>query len=243
MLRVRLVNCLAVLVITIAAVPPLGSSHPQPQLEDLEKRGRAALRRGHYGKALDTFEALVAREPLNPSYHYGKGVALSSLLDHGAAVDALEEAVALDPQFAPAFQQLVIVYSQLARTESTLAAFQKARSLGPVPESMRLPLARALRERDLFEEALSVLEGSATAEATFERGIIEMERGDYERAAEHLETATSDPVISSSAAEYEYGRCLEQLDEPERAIEHLPPRTRKGSEPRASAFAPRQSPH
>ena len=159
MLRVRLVNCLAVLAITIAAVPPLGSSHPQPQLEDLEKRGRAALRRGHYGKALDTFEALVAREPLNPSYHYGKGVALSSLLDHGAAVDALEEAVALDPQFAPAFQQLVIVYSQLARTESTLAAFQKARSLGPVPESMRLPLARALRERDLFEEALSVLEG------------------------------------------------------------------------------------
>ena len=60
MLLVRLLNCLAVLAITIAAVRPLGSSHRQPQqLEDLEERGRTAFRQYHYGKALDTLE--VAR--------------------------------------------------------------------------------------------------------------------------------------------------------------------------------------
>ena len=59
MLMVRLVNCLAVLAITIAACP-IGSSHRHPQqLEDLEERGRTAFRQGHYGKALDTLE--VAR--------------------------------------------------------------------------------------------------------------------------------------------------------------------------------------
>ncbi len=60
MLLVHHLDCLAVLAITIAAVRPLGSSDRQPQqLEDLEERGRAVFRQGHYGKALDTLE--VAR--------------------------------------------------------------------------------------------------------------------------------------------------------------------------------------
>jgi len=72
----------------------------------------------------------------------------------------------------------------------------------------------------LFEEALSLLHGLASPEAKLELGLIEMERDNYERAAEHLHMATSDPISSTAAAEFEYGRCLELLGEPERAIEH-----------------------
>ncbi len=212
MLPVRALNYLAILVITVGAVAQ--------SLEVLELRARRALQEGRYREALDAFETLVAREPNNPSYQFGKGVALSNLLGHGAAADALEKVVALDPQHAPAYRQLVLVYSQLGRTESTLSAFQEARSLEPVPEPMRLPLARALRKRDLFEEALSLLHGSTSPEAKLELGLIEMERDNYERAAEHLRMATSDPVGSTAAAEFGYGRCLELLGESQRAIEH-----------------------
>ena len=116
MLLVRLLNCLAVLAITIAAVRPLGSSHrEQQQLEDLEERGRAAFRQGHYGEALDTLEALVAREPF---YHYSKGVALSSLLDHGVAVDGL------DPQLR---MNLALAVEGLGKVEAVEAKREVAR--------------------------------------------------------------------------------------------------------------------
>jgi len=208
---VRAPNWLGILVITLGAVP---------QSALLELRARTALREGRYVEALAAFEALVDQQPDNPSYHYGRGVALSRLLDHGAAAEALERVVALDPQNAPAYRQLVTVYSQLARTESTLSAFRKARSLESVPESMRLPLAQALRKRDLFEEAFSLLEGSSSPEGNLELGIIEMDRENYRKAAEHLQIAASDSIHSTATAEFEYGRCLELLGESEQAIEH-----------------------
>lgn len=202
-------SCLMTLLVTLGAVP---------QSPVLELRASTALREGRYVEALAAFEALVDLEPSNPSYHYGRGVALSRLLDHGAAAEALERVVALDPQNAPAYRQLVTVYSQLARTESTLLAFRRARSLEPVPEPMRLPLARALRKRDLFEEALSLLDGSNSPGAHLEIGLIEVERGNHRRAAEHLQRATSDAIDSTAVAEFEYGRCLELLGELEQAM-------------------------
>jgi len=211
MLAVRALHCLGILVMTLGAVP---------QSAILELRAHTALKQGRYVEALAAFEALVDQQPGNPLYHYGKGVALSRLLDHGAAAEALERVVALDSQNAPAYRQLVTVYSQLARTESTLSAFRKACSLESVPEAMRLPLAQALRKRDLFEEAVSLLNGSASPEANLELGLIEMERENYRRAVGHLQIATSDPIKSTATAEFEYGRCLELLDDSEQAIEH-----------------------
>jgi tetratricopeptide (TPR) repeat protein len=169
-------------------------------------------------EALTHFDELIAREPREPSFHYGRGLALSGLLGYREAVDALQHAVVLDPRHAAAFRQLAILYTRLNRSEAARAAYQKASALGRVPESERIPLARALRQSGLLEEARAVLKGAQSSGALVELGILEMERGDYSRAAEHLKVATAEPATSTASADYEYGRCLELLGEPEQAV-------------------------
>ncbi len=120
MLGVRALHCLAILVITLGAVPQ------SPEV--LELRARTALQESRYREALDAFAALVAREPNNPSYHYGKGVALSSLLDHGAAADALEKVVK-DPEDPQLRMNLALALEQLGKVEEAGAEREMARRL------------------------------------------------------------------------------------------------------------------
>ena len=142
--------------------------------EELDERAWTALQENQYREALTHFDELIAREPLDPSFHYGRGLALSGLLGYREAVDALQQAVVLDPRHAAAFRQLAILYTRLNQSETARAAFQKASALGRVPESERIPLARALRQSGLFEEARSVLKGSRSSEALVELGLLHL---------------------------------------------------------------------
>ena len=188
--------------------------------EELDKRAWTALQENQYREALTHFDELIAQEPRDASFHYGRAIALSGLLDYRAAVDALQQAVVLDPRHAASFRQLAILYSQLGKRQSAQSAYRKARSLGPVPEREKLLLARALRKADLFEDARYLLDGVDSYEATLERATVEMERGDYESAAQYLKAATAEPSTSTARAELEYARCLELLGQSEQAIRH-----------------------
>jgi len=187
---------------------------------ELEERGFAALRQPSYPEALEAFESLIAREPLRPTAHYGKGLALSGLLDYGGAVESFEKAVALDPSYAAAFRQLAIHYAQLGLRERARAAYQKAKALGPAPDPVRLALARALRKAGWLEEARQILDAvSLSSEEHLELALLAQEENPKEAAA-HFAAATRDPVTSAAEAEYEYGRTLEELGRPVAAAEH-----------------------
>lgn len=190
--------------------------------EEIEPRAVTALRQLRYREALLAFETLLTLHPHRASAHYGKGLALSGLLDYGGAVESLEKAVANDRSYAPAWRQLAILHAQLGQRESAGNAYRRARALAPVPAAERLQLGRALRKAGLLGEAQTVLEGTGkdafSVEEHLELGLLAMDRGEYRRAAGHLSMAAADPSSSAAGADYEYGRCLEILGEPERAV-------------------------
>ncbi len=188
--------------------------------DEIERRAFTALRELRHREALSAFERVLSLDPDRASAHYGRGLVLSRLVNYGAAVASLERAVSLDREFAPAWRQLAILYAQLGQRESAGGAYHRARSLAEVPAGDRLPLARALRKAELLEAAGEVLRTPLSAEEYLELGLVEKDRGDYQRAAEHFARATADAENSRANAYYEYARCLELLGETERAIEY-----------------------
>ena len=191
--------------------------------EEIEQGALAALRQLRHQEALAAFDKLLSLDPDRASAHYGKGLALSGLLDYGGAVSSLERAVAIDRTHAPAYRQLAILYAQLGQRVRSRIALEEARSLAGVPAQERLPFARALRKAGLLGEARAVLkeagEESHSVGLSLELGLLAMERGNYGQAREHLSVAAADPSTSPAEADYEYARCLEILDEPQRAME------------------------
>jgi tetratricopeptide (TPR) repeat protein len=192
--------------------------------DEIEQRAFTALRELRYREALSAFERALSLDPERASAHYGRGVVLSRLVNYGAAVASLERAVSLDRELAPAWRQMAILYAQLGQRQSARGAYHRARSLAEVPAGDRLALARALRKAELLEEAREVLHAAPhaplSAEEYLELGLVEKDRGDCQRAAEHFVRATADAENSRGNAYYEYARCLELLGETERAIEY-----------------------
>ena len=191
-------------------------------LAQLERQGFEALGQGRYDSALDAFELLLVVNPDRASAHYGKGLALTGMLNYSAAVDSLENAASLDPNRAETWRRLVTLYSQLQRDEKAKRAFENARRLAPVPDEERLGLARALRKTGWLKEAHALLREAEPlgAEEYFELGLLALEEDDSGRAEAHFEKATADPIRSAAEAEYQYGRTLETLGKPEPAIQH-----------------------
>ncbi len=188
----------------------------------LEERGFAALRSRSYPEAHEVFESLLAREPLRPTANYGKGLALSGLLDYRAAAECFERAVVLDPNYAGAYRQLAIHYAQLGFRERARTAYQKAKSMGPAPDAVRLAMSRALRKAGWLEEARELFDerSTLTPEEHLELALLEQEGGEPEEAARHFEAVFRNATKSTAEAEYAYGRTLEELGRRELAGEH-----------------------
>ena len=98
-------------------VPDLGSGHPRAQLLD----GILRAREGHVDQAIEVFERLTREHPEMPEPWNNLAVLLAvkgRLLD---ARDALEEALAREPDLAAAHANLGDVYAALARHSHTHA--------------------------------------------------------------------------------------------------------------------------
>jgi tetratricopeptide (TPR) repeat protein len=186
-----------------------------------EERGLRALRRDQYGDALAEIEAALAQDSRNAAAHFRKGLALAGLLNYSGAVEAFESAVEIDPRFADAWRQLVVLYPQIGRAEDARRAFERVGRLEELAPEERLALARSLRKAGWFGEALEAVGSSdrpRTAEEWLELGLIESEKGEDARAAEHLERALETPSIATAEAEYRYGLSLEGIGRPQEAL-------------------------
>jgi tetratricopeptide (TPR) repeat protein len=189
--------------------------------DELDQRGRRALRQGRYDEALATFEEILAQDSRSAWANYRKGMALAGLLDYSGAVGAFERAVEIDPGFGAAWRQLVVLYPQIGRAADARDAFEQVRRLEDLPEGERLPLARALRKAGWIGEAEEALGSPGRPwrpEEHLELGLIASEEGEDARAAEHLEHALATPSTATAEAEYRYGLALEALGRSEEAL-------------------------
>ena len=101
--------------------------------EHLIERGNQLWRLGKNKEALKEFERAIdflKSRPNNSSLisfaYFGKGLALNNSFETKAALEAFEQAVELNPEFASSWQQLSESYQSLGRYQEALNAIEKA---------------------------------------------------------------------------------------------------------------------
>jgi len=160
---------------------------------------------------------LKAERPINAAAYeaYLRGIDLYSLNEFAAAIEMLEKATALEPNYAPAWAHLGRAYTTNASLqfggrehyEKAQAAYEKALALNPALVEPRIYMANLLTDTGKVEQAVpllrSVLHDSPNnAEAHWELGYAYRFAGMLKESVEECEKARQNNPkvkISSSA--------------------------------------------
>ena len=94
-------------------------------------RARAAEGSGAPREAIDAYRRALAAGAAAPPVHLRLGVLHAGLSEHRAAIEQLEQAIALEPRNADALCMLGTVLSDLRRPGEAAALFQRALALRP----------------------------------------------------------------------------------------------------------------
>jgi tetratricopeptide (TPR) repeat protein len=125
------------------------------------------LRRGELDKAISEFQAALDIRSRNTQTHYSLGAALiQSNLGNALArkqlwdeaIDRLQEAVRLRPDYADAYFNLGSVLFQKGQIDQAIAQWQKALAIRPRDAEAHRNLASALRKQGNVKEAISEYE-------------------------------------------------------------------------------------
>jgi protein O-mannosyl-transferase len=127
------------------------------------------LRRGELDKATSEFQTALDIRSRNTQSHYSLGAALiQSNLGNAlarnqrwdAAIDHLQEAIRLRPDYADAYFNLGSVLFQQGRIDEAIAQWQKALAIRPRDAEAHRNVADALRKQGKLKEAIAQYENA-----------------------------------------------------------------------------------
>jgi tetratricopeptide (TPR) repeat protein len=121
----------AVLVVAVTAYQYLFTAPEEGNLE--YRRGSLRLEDGEFAVALSEFDTVLRDHPRHAPSHLGRALALLALEDPQGALQALEEAIAIAPDFAAAFANRGILHDRMGRHEAALADYRHALTLAEGP--------------------------------------------------------------------------------------------------------------
>ena len=113
-----------------------------------ERRAGTAFRKGEYEEAANLYDEICARRPL-PRYYSALGASLDASGNPGAALEATDQAIKLDPKLGIAHYN---------RASALAALGEKARARGDLQKVFQVDSSRSLRRA--AAEALESLERS-----------------------------------------------------------------------------------
>jgi tetratricopeptide (TPR) repeat protein len=153
------------------------------------KLAEALLDSGNLDRADQMYEALAREPAAEPVAEFGLGRIAAARLRPDVAVDHLERAVALFPEFGAAYYTLALSYRLLGRRDEAERALARNAQYGPRWPALDDPtLAAVIALRD-------------DAETTFQRGLKLAEAGDLAGAiAAHEAALSRDPSIAQAHA-------------------------------------------
>ena len=93
--------------------------------------GNLRLEDERYDEALAEFDELIREKGSLPEGHLGRGLALMGLNYREAALQSLNTALDLDPEFASAFANRGILLDRMGRPHEALADYRQALKLDP----------------------------------------------------------------------------------------------------------------
>ena len=154
------------------------------------------LKEGNVQGAIDRYRASIAENPNNPGAYYGLALALDRLGDDAGEQSALEKAVALDPKFAPAHNQLGLIQLKEGRSGEAEAEFKTAISLNRQYAEAQNNLGVLYGQRGditaaepLFREATE--NDSKYGQAFVNLGLIQAKESHLREAEQTLRTAVA----------------------------------------------------
>lgn len=93
------------------------------------RRGNLRLEDGEFAQALTEFDIHIQQNPTNPAAFLGRGLALMGLGAFRDAMQALDAAMALKPDFAAAYANRGILHDKMGKPELALRDYKKALQL------------------------------------------------------------------------------------------------------------------
>lgn len=115
--------------------PPLAAEIES--VSDLLDRGRKALHRGQFSKALEAFDRAVALDPRNYMAHSHRADALLRLRRYDEALQAYQRAYEINPSFTFALHGVATSYLALGDTENALATYRRILAVKPDDKTAR----------------------------------------------------------------------------------------------------------
>jgi tetratricopeptide (TPR) repeat protein len=121
--------------LTLAQTRPTHKAHPQPIADDRAaddlKNAESLLQKQQYSQAEEKLQALVLKQADNPQAWFDLGFAQSHLAKSAEAIAAYKKAVALDPRWFEAQQNLGLAMAKSGDLPGAAAALKVAVTLKP----------------------------------------------------------------------------------------------------------------
>jgi tetratricopeptide (TPR) repeat protein len=160
-----------------------------------------SLKRGDWARP--ELERLTASDPTNATYHYWLGRLDYDAGQYADAIRRFERAIAKDPSFVRAYDNLGLCYDALNQSDQAAAQYRKAVELNrraTAPEAWPpLNLGKLLRTRGDLDEAETLFREALRynpqfPQAHYQLGVLLENRGHVDEAsAELLKAAELDP--------------------------------------------------
>lgn len=157
---------------------------------------RSAIEQGKFDEAKAQVEKLLQSKPNDPETLYYLGVASENLNDRPGAEAAYKKAMAADPNFAEAAENLAALYldGDSPRPDDAIALLKTALSKSPNTPRLMQNLAYAYALKKEYDKAAEQYDGvisggGDSAQMRMAYGAMLLEAGRKEKAAEHLKKA------------------------------------------------------
>ena len=187
-----------------------------------EMAATEALRRaGKREEALAKIRTFQKSHDSEAELHYQKGRCLEEALDYGAAVDAYERAVELNPQHVGALFRLGYWNDLYGNDEVAVDCYEKAAAVSPVNTSVLINLGLLYEDQGKYKQATKVYErilavdrSQMRARLYYKDAVASMFMY-YDEAVERRESRTA-LLLQTPLNEFELSTrsrsCLEQMD-------------------------------
>ena len=177
-------------------------SRAEPDLGTMAELAAGLFSQARHALAAKVFARWTELTPDNPEPWNNLGLCWLLLRQVDLARTALEQALAIDPAFAAAMNNLCDVYKELGKPELQLQVALSAVALQPGSAQAFNNLGTALRENGMLAEAVHAFDTSLMLdpnafEARFNKACVAADAGDHDTALDSFRLALAAPGIGA----------------------------------------------
>jgi tetratricopeptide (TPR) repeat protein len=157
-----------------------------------EQLGRAYEANELYSLAAATYEQILTEDPNNGRVWFRYSVCLERL-DLDAAIEAMEKAIVLEPNYAPAYWRKAIWLCDVGRFDEAQSRVEQALTIDPDDEEAQLVSAKILVARQQNELAIAYIKRNGLLRSSYREfalwllGSAHRQMGQLDEAAQWLE--------------------------------------------------------